>query len=82
MLVNYAFTEMGCFGYYLDAAQHAKTMMVNGITTFLLHVSQCITFNQTSFVTATIFSKALLKSFHSRLCFNVIEYLATSPNFE
>ena len=44
MLVYYSVTEMGCFGDYLDAAPRAKIMRVNGITTFLLHVSQCITF--------------------------------------
>ena len=38
MLVDYAVTEMGCFGDYSDAATRAKTMRVNGITTFILHV--------------------------------------------
>ena len=46
MLVDYSVTEMGCFDDYLDAAPHAKAMRVNGITTFLLHVAQCITFRQ------------------------------------
>ena len=47
MLVDYAVTEMGCFDDYSDAAPSAKTMRVNGITTFLLHVAQFITFYQT-----------------------------------
>ena len=46
MLVYYAVTEMGLFDDYLDAAQRAKTMRRNVITTFLLHVAQCITFCQ------------------------------------
>ena len=46
MLVDYAVTEVGCFDDYLDAAPRAKTMRVNGITTFILHVSQCITFHK------------------------------------
>ena len=45
MLVDYAVTEMVLFGDYLDAAPRAKTMRGNGINTFLLHVAQCITFN-------------------------------------
>ena len=45
MLVDYTVTEMGCFDDYSDAAPHAKTMSRNGITTFLLRVDRCITFN-------------------------------------
>ena len=58
MLVDYVVTEMGCFDNYLDAAPHAKSMRGNGITTLILHVSQCITFHQTIFVTATLISEA------------------------
>ena len=58
MLVDYSVTEMGCFDDYSDAAPHAKTMRGNGITTFLVHVVQCITFNQKQFVTATLIYKA------------------------
>ena len=43
MLVEYAVTEMGCFDDYSDAAPRAKSMRGNGINTFLLHVTQCIT---------------------------------------
>ena len=82
MLVDFSVTEMGCFDNYLDADPRAKTMRGNGTTTFLLHVSQCITFGQTKFVTATIISEASLKSFYSRLGFKVIKNFATSPNFE
>ena len=49
---------MVCFDDYLDDAPHAKSIRGNGITLFLLHVSQCMTFNQTKFVTATIIAKA------------------------
>ena len=82
MLVGYAVTEMGCFDNYLDADPRAKNMRGNGTTTFLLHVSQCITFGQTKFVTATIISKASLKSFYSRLGFKVIKDFSTFTNFE
>ena len=46
MLVDYSVTEMGYFDDYSDAAPCAKTMKGNGITTFLLHVAQCITLRQ------------------------------------
>ena len=78
MLVDYEVTKMGCFDDYSDAAPRAKTMRRNGITTFLLHVSQCITFRQTNIVTGTLIAKAFLKSFYSRLGFKVITYFATS----
>ena len=45
MLADYAVTEIGCFDDYLDAAPNAKTIRGNDITTFLLHVAQCITLN-------------------------------------
>ena len=57
-------------------------MKGNGITTFLLHVSQCITSHQTKQITAELISEASLKSFYSRLGFKVIKDFATSPNFE
>ena len=66
MLMDYEVTDMGCFDDYSDAAPHAKTMRGNGITTIILHVSQCINFHQTQFVTATLISEALLRSFYSR----------------
>ena len=61
MLEYYLVTEMSCFDDYLDAAPCAKTMRVNGSTTFILHVSQCITFHKTYLVTSTFFSEASLK---------------------
>ena len=73
---------MGCFDDYSDAAPNAKTTRGTGITNFLLHVSQCIIFNQTKFVTATIIAEYRLKSLYSRLCFKVIKDFAKSPNFE
>ena len=60
MLVYYAVTDMDCFDDYSDAAPRAKTMRVNGITTFILHVVQCITLHQKRFVTATLIAEALL----------------------
>ena len=44
-----------------------QKMRANGITTFILHVSQCITFNKTKFVAATLIAEAPLKSLYSRL---------------
>ena len=82
MLVDYAVTEMGCFDDYSDNGPHSKTMRVYGITNFILHVSQCIIFNQTKFVTATLIAGAWLKSLYSRLGFKVIKDFATSPNFK
>ena len=82
VLISYEVTEMGCFDDYLYATPRAKTIPVNGISTFILHVAQCITFRQTNIVTATLISEALLKSFYSRLGFKVIKDFATSPNFE
>ena len=82
MLVYYSVTDMGCFIDFSDAATRAKTMRGNGITTFLLHVAQCITFRQKNIVTATHISKASLKSFYSRLGSKVITDLTTSPHFK
>ena len=62
MLLDYTVTEMGCFDDYSDAATCAKTMRGNGITNFILHVSQCITFNKIIVFTATIIAKERLKS--------------------
>ena len=73
---------MGCFDDYSDAAPHAKTMRRNSITTFLLHVAKCITFNQTKFVTETLIAEACLTSLYPSLGFNVIKYFAKSPSFE
>ena len=61
IFVDYAVTDMGCFGEYSDAAPHYKTMRGYGITIFLLHVAKCITFSQTNIVTETLISEALLK---------------------
>ena len=45
MLVEYSVTYMGCFDDYSDSEPRAKTMRGNGIITFILHLSQCITLN-------------------------------------
>ena len=73
---------MGYFDDYLDAVPCAKTMRGNGITTFLLHVAQCIIFNHTKFITATHIARVWLKSLYSRLGFKVIKDFATSTNFK
>ena len=66
----------------MDAEPRAKTMRVNCITTFLFNVSQCITFNKTKQITATLIAEVLFKSLYSRLGFKFIKYFATSPHFE
>ena len=63
MLVEYAAIEMGFLDYYLGADSNNKSIRVNGITTFLLHVAQCIIFNQTNRVKTILISDASLKSF-------------------
>ena len=45
MLVEYAATEMGFLDDYSDADPNYKSIRGNGITTFLLHIAQCIIFN-------------------------------------
>ena len=57
-------------------------MRWNGINTFILHVAQCIIFNQTNRVKTTLIANVLLKSFYSRLGLKVIKDFANSPNFE
>ena len=61
MLVCYEVTTTGCFYDYSGAAPRAKTMRGGGITTFILHVAQCIIFNQTKFGTVTLIVEAPLK---------------------
>ena len=46
MLVNYAVTEMCFLDDYSDAAPQGKIMRGNDITTFFLHVAQCINFTK------------------------------------
>ena len=82
MSVDYAVTEMGSLDDYSDAAPQGKSMRGNGITTFLLHVDQCIIFNEKNRVKTILIAKVLLKSFYSRLGFKVIKVFTNSPNFE
>ena len=82
MLVYYAVTEMGSLDDYSDAAPQGKSMRGNGITTFLLHISQYIIFNKKNRVKTTLIAEASLKSFYSKLGFKVIKDFANSPNFE
>ena len=73
---------MGYFDEYADAAPRAKTVRGDGITTFILHVSRFITFNQKNIVTAKLIAEAFLNSLYSSLGFKVIKDFAASPNFE
>ena len=73
MLVDYAATEMVSLDDYSNSAPQGRSMRGNGITTFLLHVSQCIIFNQTNRIKTILIADALLKSFYSRLGFKVIK---------
>ena len=82
MLVEYAATEMGFLDDYYDADPNHKSIRVNGITTFLFHVAQCIILNLTNRVKTIIIADASLKSFYSRLGFTVIKDFAISNKFE
>ena len=82
MLVEHVATEMGLLDDYSDADSNYKNIRGNGITTFFLHVAQCIIFNQKNCVKTILIADALLKSFYSRLGFKVIKDFATSTNFE
>ena len=82
MLVEYAATGMGFLDDYSDADPNHKSIRVNGITTFLFHVAQCILFCLTNCVKTILISDASLKSFYSRLGFTVIKDLVTSTTFE
>ena len=66
---------------YLYAAPRSKTIRGNVITKFILHVAQCITFNQTNFFTATLIPEARMKSLYSSLGFKAIKDFAASHNF-
>ena len=66
---------MACFDDYSDADPRSKIMRVNGVSTFLLNVSKCITFRQTRFVIATLIAEVSLESLYSRLCFKIIKNL-------
>ena len=66
MLVDHAAIEKGSLDDYSDAAPKGKRIRGNGITTFILHVAQCIIFNQKMRVKTTLIADASLKSFYSR----------------
>ena len=75
MLVEYVATEMGFLDDYSDSYPNHKSIRGNGITTFLLHVSQCIIFNQTNCVKTILIADASLKSFYSRLGLRLLKIL-------
>ena len=82
MLIEYAATEM----VFLDDCSYAdpnhKIIRVNGITTYLFHVAQCILFWLTNYVKTILIANASLKTFYSRLGFTVIKDFVTSTTFE
>ena len=82
MFVEYAATEMGFLDDYLDADPDHKIIRGNGVTTFLLHLAQCIIFNEANRIKTKLIDNASLKSFYSGLGFKVIKDFATSTNFE
>ena len=82
MLIEYASTEMGFLDYYSDADPNHKSIRGNGITTFLLHLAQCIIFNLTNYVKKILIANASLKTFYSRLGFSVIKDFVTSTTYE
>ena len=69
MLVEYAATEMGFLDDYSDAAPNHKIIRGNGITTFLLHVAQCIIFIQTN-------------SFKNTYCRCIVEVILFKVRFQ
>ena len=81
MLVEYEAIEMGLLDDYSDADTNQKSIRGNGITTFILHLAECIILNQTNCVKTILIADASLKSFYLRLGFKVIKYFATSTNF-
>ena len=82
MLIKYAATEMGFLDDYSDADPNHRSIMWNGITTFIFHVAQCIVFNLTNHVKTILIANVSLKTFYSRLGFSVIKDFVTSTNFE
>ena len=82
MLVEYAATEISSLDDYSYADPNQKNIRVNGITTFLFHVAQCILFRLTNCVKTILITNASLKSFYSRLGFAVIKDFVTSTTFE
>ena len=67
---------------YCDADPNHKIIRVNGITTFLFHVAQCIIFCLKICVKIILISNASLKSFYSRLGFTVIKDFVTSTTLK
>ena len=73
---------MGFLDDYSDADPNQKIIRGNGITTFILHVAQCIIFKQTNCIKKILIADTSLKSFYSRVGFKVIKDFATSTNFK
>ena len=73
---------MGFLDDYYDADPNHKSIRVNGITTFLFHVSKCIISNLTNHVKTILIANVSLKKIYSRLGFTVIKDFVTSTTFE
>ena len=73
---------MGFLDDYSDSDPNHKSIKVNGITTYLFHVAQCIFFCLTNSVKTILIANASLKTFYSRLGFTVIKYFVTSTTYE
>ena len=58
ILVEYSATEMGFLDDYSDADPNHKSIRGNSITTFLLHIAQCIIFNQINRVKTILIADA------------------------
>ena len=82
MLIEYAATEMGVLDDYSDADPNQKSIRVNGITTFLFRVAQCISFKLTTQAKTILIANVSLKTFYLRLGLTGIKDFATSTNFE
>ena len=81
MSIEYAATEMGFLDDYSDADPNHKSIRVNGITTFIFHVAQCIILNLTNQVRTIFIANVSLKTFYSRLGFSVIKSSASRFKF-
>ena len=61
MFVEYVATEMGFLDDSSDADTNQKSIRGNVITTFLLHVAQCIIFNKTNRVKTILICQCIVE---------------------
>ena len=60
MLIKYAAIEIGFLDNYANADPNHKRIRVNGITSYLFHVAQCIVFCLTNSVKTILIANASL----------------------